>query len=110
MRDLPEDGIYGLASQPVDVPVRNDGTYRDGLRLNEPVPEPMLTKPNSLTSQQLLSEYEIRIRFLAKGCVVNVGCKELAFSSVEEAMSHVQNYVQDPKGVGDYWKKEFNMI
>lgn len=110
MRDLvrgdnqPEDGIYGLASQPVDVPVRND------FRLTEPVPEPMLTKPNSLTSQQLLSEYEIRIRFLAKGCVVSVGCKELAFSSVEEAMSHVQNYVQDPRTIGDYWKKEFNMI
>ena len=100
----------GTLVEPADMPVRNDGTYQDGLRLNEPVPEPTPHKYNPPTKQQLLSEYEIRIRFLAKGCIVSVGCKELAFSSVEEAMNHVQNYVQDPKTIGDYWRKEFNMI
>ena len=81
-----------------------------------PMPEPIndLTevphKYNPPTSQQLLSEYEIRIRFLAKGCVVSVGCKELAFTSIEEAMISIQQYIDNPKGVGDYWKKEFNMI
>lgn len=102
----PEDGIYGLAPQPV----QNTGTYQDGLRLTEPVPEPTLHKYNPPTSQQLLSEYEIRIRFLAKGCVVSVGCKELAFSTVDEAMASIRSYVDDPKNVGDYWRGQFNMI
>ena len=102
----PEDGIYGLAPQPV----QNTGTYQDGLRLNEPVPEPTPHKYNPPTSQQLLSEYEIRIRFLAKGCVVSVGCKELAFSTVDEAMASIRSYVDDPKNVGDYWRGQFNMI
>jgi len=110
MRDLPEDGIYGLPSQPVDAPIRNNGTYQDGLRLNEPVPEPMLTKPKPPTIQQLLGEYEIRIRFLAKGCVVSVGCKEVAFSTIEEAMEAIHSYVTDPEGEGKFWRGQFNMI
>ena len=102
----------GTPTEPVDMPVRNDGTYQDGLRLTEPVPEPTenVHKYNPPTKQQLLSEYEIRIRFAHKGCVVSVGCKELAFTSVEEAMASIRSYVDDPKNVGDYWRGQFNMI
>lgn len=100
----------GMPTEPVDMPVRNDGTYRDGLRLSEPVPEPMLKEPKPPTKQQLLSEYEIRIRFLSKGCVVSVGCKELAFNTVREAMESIEKYVEDPQNVGDYWRGQFNMI
>ena len=95
---IPEPMSY----QPTDIPVRND------FRLTEPVPEPALPKP--LTKQQLLCEYEIRIRFLSKGCVVSVGCKDLAFSSVEEAMASIRSYIDDPKNVGDYWRGQFNMM
>lgn len=82
------------------------------IRPYEPVPELTEAPPeyNPPTSQQLLSDYEIRIRFLAKGCVVSVGCKELAFSSIEEAMISIQEYVENPKGVGDYWRRQFNMV
>ena len=75
-----------------------------------PEPTEVPHKYNPPTKQQLLSEYEIRIRFLAKGCVVSVGCKELAFSSVESAMSALQDYVNNPKIAGDFWKGQFNMI
>ena len=101
----PEDGIYGLAPQPV----QNTGTYQDGLRAM-PEPTENVHKYNPPTKQQLLSEYEIRIRFAHKGCIVSVGCKELAFSTVEEAMASIRSYVDDPKNVGDYWKAQFNMI
>jgi len=62
------------------------------------------------TKQQLLSDYEIRIRFLSRGCIVSVGCKEIAFSTVEDAMLAIQSYIEDPKKAGAYWRGEFNMI
>lgn len=80
------------------------------------MPEPMDElrevphKYNPPTSQQLLSEYEIRIRFLAKGCVISVGCKELAFGSVDSAMTALQDYVNNPKIASDFWKGQFNMV
>ena len=75
-----------------------------------PEPTEVPHKYNPPTKQQLLSEYEIRIRFAHRGCLVSVGCKELAFSSVEEAMISIQEYVENPKGIGDYWKAQFNMM
>ena len=74
----------------------------------EPIPELSTSRPP--TKQQLLSEYEIRIRFLSKGCVVSVGCKEIAFNTVREAMESIEKYVEDPQNVGEYWRGQFNMI
>jgi len=61
------------------------------------------------TKQQILQEYPIGIRFLSKGCVVEVGCKTIAFSTVPEAMEAVNSYVKDPENVGEYWRGQFNM-
>ena len=94
----------GIPVEPADIPVRND------FRLTEPGPEPMSNTPKPPTIQQLLSEYEIRIPFLSKGCVVSVGCKEIAFSTIEEAMKCINNYVENPEAVGEYWREQFNMI
>jgi len=74
----------------------------------EPFPELSASKP--LTKQQLLEQYEIRIQFLSRGCIVNVGCKSIAFNTVREAMESIEKYVEDPQNVGDYWKGQFNMI
>lgn len=74
----------------------------------EPFPEPCASKP--LTKQQLLEQYEIRIQFLSKGCIVNVGCKSLAFDDVDKAVAAIKHYVEDPQNVGDYWRGQFNMI
>jgi hypothetical protein len=82
--------------------------YVNQLRATEPVPVQEPSRP--LTRQQLLSDYKISIRFLSKGCVVEIGCKELAFSSAEEAMISIQEYVENPKEIGDYWRGQFNMI
>ena len=75
-----------------------------------PLPEPEPSKPRPLTKQQLLEQYEIRIQFLSRGCIVNVGCKSIAFDDVDKAMAAVKHYVEDPQNVGEYWRGQFNMI
>ena len=55
-----------------------------------------------------LRDYEINIRFLSLGCVVRVGCKEIAFTSIEEAMTEVNAYVANPKELEKKYNKLFN--
>ena len=62
-----------------------------------------------LTDQQVLREYEIRIQFLDMGCIVNVGCKAIAFNNTYEAIEKVKEYILNPKKVQCIWRKEFNM-
>ena len=56
---------------------------------------------------EMLKEYEIRIRFLALGCVVSVGCREVPFTSIAEGMSALNAYVADPDGEGQKWNELF---
>ena len=62
-----------------------------------------------LTNQQVLQHHEMRIEFLDKGCIVRIGCKSIAFSTVSEAMDAINSYVNNPKIVGEYWRGQFNM-
>jgi hypothetical protein len=86
--------------------IETEQAYVDQLKTTEPVPEPSIP----LTRQQLLEQHEIRIQFLSKGCIVNVGCKAVAFTSVKEAMSAINEYVDNPKAMGEYWRAQFNMV
>ena len=56
------------------------------------------------TKQQLLSRYSIRIEFLSRGCVVNIGCKSIPFEKVEDAFTEINRYVNNPEEV----EKEYN--
>ena len=88
--------------------------------VNEPVPvmeevpirgydrAPELKTEYKPKKQELLREYEIRLRFLSVGCVVSVGCKEIPFRSVKEAMDCVNEYVENPYEVGNKWHSIFN--
>ena len=58
--------------------------------------------------QQILRDYEIRIRFLSVGCVVSVGCKEIPFRRVSEAMEELNKYVSNPYEEGKRWNKIFD--
>lgn len=53
-----------------------------------------------------LQEYEIHIRFMDRGCVVKVGCKEIPFESVEVAMAALNEYVKNPHDSQEFWRKE----
>lgn len=69
---------------------------------NLEVPTPTVEyKPSN---QQLLQEYEIRLQFLSRGCIVHVGCKSIAFESVELAMKEVNEYVNNTYEVQKKWR------
>jgi hypothetical protein len=72
--------------------------------------EPVLrmTEEYKPKKQELLKEYEIRLRFLSVGCVVGVGCKEIPFRSVKEAMVCVNDYVNNPYEEGKKWHSIFD--
>lgn len=68
-----------------------------------PMPEPK--EDYRPTNSELLKEYEIRIQFLNRGCIVHVGCKSIAFETIELAMKEVNNYVNDPWDSQQRWRK-----
>ncbi len=57
------------------------------------------------SNKQWLREYEIIIRFLSRGCVVRVGCQEIAFESAEEAMKELNEYVSNTYETQQKWRK-----
>lgn len=57
--------------------------------------------------QEILREYELRIKFLSVGCVVSVGCKEVPFRSVKEAMEEVNKFIENPYDETKRWIKLF---
>lgn len=58
--------------------------------------------------QQILRDYEINIRFLSVGCVIRVGCKEIPFTNVGEAMVELNKYVSNPHQEGKRWNQIFD--
>lgn len=56
---------------------------------------------------ELLRNYQINIRFLSMGCVIEVGCKSIPFSTIKEGMEALNNYVANPYEVTKIWEKKF---
>ena len=56
---------------------------------------------------ECLRDYEIGIRFLSCGCIINVGCKQVAFSTTTEAMKAFTDYINDPYTTRQIWEKKF---
>ncbi len=95
---------YERGGTPVelDQTVRANGTYQDGLKVPENLDN---YKPNN---QEVLREYELRIQFLNRGCIVHVGCKSIAFETVESAMKEVNEYVNNTWEAQQKWRKLLN--
>jgi hypothetical protein len=53
-----------------------------------------------------LKNYNVEITFFNRGCMVKVGCKSLAFESIEQAMAELVAYTKDPIGVGKKYAPE----
>jgi hypothetical protein len=66
------------------------------------VPSP--TSDYRPSNKEALREHEIRIRFLSRGCVVSVGCQEIAFESVKNAMDAINDYIVNPYNEQQRWK------
>lgn len=63
-------------------------------------------EPESRASQ--LGRYNIELQFLSSGMVIRIGCKQIAFSTIEDGMAAVNNYVKDPSTESEKWYKVFN--
>lgn len=68
-------------------------------------PEMEQPKEYEPSHNEALRRYEIKIRFLNRGCVVFVGCKDIAFEKVEDAISAIQTYVAHPYNQQQAWSK-----
>jgi hypothetical protein len=89
------------------VPVQDMGMMEGAPRGYDRGPElgqKLMYKPNK---QEILREYELRIKFLSVGCVVSVGCKDIPFRSVKEAMECVNDYVNNPYEESKKWRELF---
>jgi hypothetical protein len=56
---------------------------------------------------ECLRDYQINIRFLSIGCVIEVGCKSVPFSTVEEGMKALNDYVANPYETRKIWEERF---
>jgi hypothetical protein len=67
-----------------------------------------LTQEYIPNKQQILRDYEVRIRFLSVGCIISVGCKEIPFTNVGEAMVELSRYVSNPHEEVKRWNNIFD--
>lgn len=80
---------------------------RESMEQEAKTPETKEWRPSN---QEILQEYELSIRFLSRGCVVRVGCKEIAFEDINKAMAEINEFVTgDTWEVQKKWRKLLNM-
>ena len=80
---------------------------RESMEQEAKTPETKEWRPSN---QEALQEYEISLRFLSRGCVVHVGCKQIAFEDVNKAMAEINEFVTgDTWEVQKKWRKLLNM-
>jgi hypothetical protein len=88
----------------------NEGQISGGPMMDERETQRMdegYSKEYIPNKQQILREYGISIRFLSVGCVISVGCKEIPFTNVGEAMEELNKYVSNPYEEQKRWNKIF---
>jgi hypothetical protein len=56
---------------------------------------------------ECLRNYEVRIRFLSIGCIIEVGCKSIPFTSINEGMAALNEYIARPYETRQVWEKRF---
>ena len=54
-----------------------------------------------------LYEYSVNIRFLTVGCMVEIGCKTIAFESKQKMLEELTAYVNSTKETVIKWQKIF---
>lgn len=66
-------------------------------------------KAPEMTKGDYLRNYEIRLRFISSGCLVDIGYKQIAFTTVEEAMQEINTYVSNPIEESKRWNEKFKL-
>ena len=57
---------------------------------------------------ECLRDYSINLRFLSVGCIIEVGCKQIPFTTVKEGMQALNDYVANPWESRQVWEKVFS--
>ncbi len=78
----------------------------EAIGINEP--QCIQEKEYRMTDEQALRRYEITLRFLDRGMIVRVGCKEIAFSNSQEGIDALNKYISDPYNEQVRWEQSFN--
>lgn len=61
-------------------------------------------KPSRL---ECLRDYHINIEFLSIGCIIRIGCKSVPFSTIDEGMKALNEYVGNPYEQRKIWEEKF---
>lgn len=87
----------GMMKAPVPIP--------DYPSMNEHQPMFQREDFSKSSKTQLLKRWSIGIEFFDSGCIVRVGCKTIAFDTVEEALAEIEEYCKDPHAAIKEWSK-----
>lgn len=75
------------------------------------VPTELMSEPMDFrevpSTKYSLKDYELNIRFLSSGVLVSIGCKQIAFETIDRAMEEINAYVKNPKASYEKWNKIF---
>jgi hypothetical protein len=75
----------------------------------QPMDEAMVKSDYRRSDREVLRDYEIGIKFLSgRGCIINVGCKQIAFEDNQKAMEALNAYVANPYEESQKWNQIFN--
>lgn len=71
------------------------------------MPEPVVPceKQWQPSRMECLKNFNINIRFLSIGCLVEVGCMSIPFTNITDAMASIQAYVDNPYEERQKWEK-----
>jgi len=75
----------------------------------QPVNEVLMKEPYKPSAHDVRKRHGINIEFLDSGCVVRIGCKSIAFTNYQSAMSELNEYVKDPITAYQKWDRELNV-
>ena len=57
---------------------------------------------------ECLREYDVKIKFLSMGCIIEVGCKSIPFAIVEDGMKALGDYINNPYDSRKLWEERIN--
>ena len=81
----------------------------EGIGVPEPTPINGYDAPKrSCISKEIqdinvLKSYDITMKFMDQGMLISVGCKSFAFSTREEGLTKLNEYLNDPEKVREQW-------
>jgi hypothetical protein len=68
----------------------------------------LLSKEYRPSDNDILRQYEITLKYLSKGMIITIGCKQIAFSDNKEGLDALNAYINNPNDESDKWHKILN--